>query len=523
MEILNNSLIHWRTKVPEKYAHLPRYEVVDEPIPGCYEMVAPWDLETAKLLRNMGVKSVPSPIHRTYKWPGRFTPMAHQKETASFLTLHHRAFVFNEAGTGKSVSCLWAADYLMNKGMVKRVLIMCPLSIMEAAWMNDVMSSVIHRSVAIAYNANMSKRADIINAQYDICIINYDGVVALHKTLLQNDYDLVIVDEGNCVKNTSTHRWKAVRSLISRGARLWLLTGTPAPQSPLDAYGLAKLVNPDGVPQSLNRWKDLTMRQVTTYKWAPKAEAPDIVHRALQPAIRFTKAQCLDLPPVLTTARESPMTAQQKKYYDLIKRDAFMETGGETVTAVNAAVVLSKLLQISAGATYTDDKAVVEFDCHPRLALLDEVLDDTDKKVLVFANYTHSQETILRHLRKQGVDCAEINGNVSANERNVRFSRFQSPTDPMKVLVIQPQAAAHGVTLTAADTVVFWGPVMSVEMYIQCIARADRIGQVGKNVTVVHLQSSEAEKKMFKQLAERVEGHISIVQLYEEVVKGEKQ
>ena len=101
------------------------------------------------------------------------------------------------------------------------------------------------------------------------------------------------------------------------------------------------------------------------------------------------------------------------------------------------------------------------------------------------------------------------------SKRTDIFKRFQTEQNP-RVLVVQPQAASHGVTLTAADTVVFYGPVMSVETYLQCIARADRIGQDSTNVTVIHLQGSEIEKRMFSQLEKRVEGHDLLLSLYKE-------
>jgi SNF2 family DNA or RNA helicase len=198
-----------------------------------------------------------------------------------------------------------------------------------------------------------------------------------------------------------------------------------------------------------------------------------------------------------------------------------MEAAGETITAVNAASVINKLLQISAGAAYTVERETVVFDCAPRLSALREILDATDKKILVFAAFRHSIDTIVEFLHKQHITAKAITGDVSATERGVIFNAFQNKPDP-RVLVIQPQAASHGVTLTEADTVVFWGPVMSVETYLQCIARAHRIGQKGKNVTVVHLQGSEIEARMFKQLAERVEDHFSIVKLYDDEMKEVK-
>jgi len=202
----------------------------------------------------------------------------------------------------------------------------------------------------------------------------------------------------------------------------------------------------------------------------------------------------------------------------MLKDRMLVQTSGETITAINAAAGVSKLLQISAGAAYSDNHEVVEFDCAPRLSVLQEVLEETSRKVIIFAPFRHSIDTINTHLLKHNIACEVINGDVSVNKRTDIFKRFQT-TDAPKVLVIQPQAASHGVTLTAADTVVFYGPVFSVETYLQCIARADRIGQTATNVTVIHLQGSEIEKKMFDRLEKRVEGHDLLLNLYKEELK----
>ena len=178
---------------------------------------------------------------------------------------------------------------------------------------------------------------------------------------------------------------------------------------------------------------------------------------------------------------------------------------------------VNKLLQISAGAAYTDTGSVIEFDCSTRLNVLDEVLAETERKVIVFAPYRHSMVTIQNHLAKTGVGCEMINGDVTPGKRAEIFKRFQTD-EALQVLVIQPQAASHGVTLTAADTVIFWGPVMSVETYIQCIARADRVGQDSQKVTVVHIEGSEVEKKMYKVLSERIDDHEAVVALYKELI-----
>ena len=519
MQIIEDKALLLRTRNPHKYSIIPKHKVVDEK-DGVYEVAVYWGLDEARVLKNLGVKNVPSPITRRYEWPGRYKPMAHQIETAAFLTMNRRAFCFNDPGTGKTLSALWAADYLMQRKEVRRVLVLCPLSIMHSAWMGDIASSVIHRSAVVAHHSQAARRIEMIQQNYEIVISNYDGLNLIADEINANGkFDLVIVDEANAYKNPSTRRWKALASIIKPETYLWMMTGTPASQSPVDAYGLARLVNPSGVPKFQTAWRDKVMNKITMFKWAPKADARDKVYEALQPAIRFTKEQCLDLPPVVTITREVPMTPQQNKYYRLLKEQMLVRAAGETISAVNAGVAVNKLLQISCGAAYTDDKEVVEFDAGPRLNVLDEVLEETDRKVIIFALFRSSIDTITNHLTKHGYAVAQIHGDVSATKRGQIINDFQN-TDNIRVLVMQPAATAHGITLTAADTVVFYGPLMSVEQYIQCIARADRKGQDADKVTVVHIESSPIEKKLFKAMSTKVSDHSLLVGMYDSEVKN---
>ena len=154
----------------------------------------------------------------------------------------------------------------------------------------------------------------------------------------------------------------------------------------------------------------------------------------------------------------------------------------------------------------------MEFDISPRLNALKEVLDETLHKVVVFVPFLHTIEIVTKFLDKEGVNNEVISGSVSARNRADIISRFQLDENP-RVLVIQPQSASHGVTLTAADTIVFWSPVLSVETYMQCIGRIDRVGQQNK-MTVVHLQGSDAERKVYAMLQGKIDSHLKIVDLY---------
>lgn len=135
-----------------------------------------WGLkESTFLTQTMGIPNVPSPMLRDYKYPGLYKPFNHQRTTAEFLSTRQRAFCFNEAGTGKTSSVIWAADYLMSQGLVKRVLVICPLTIMYSAWQADVFKTAMHRSVGVAYGP-AAKRKKILNGEYDFIVTNYDGV-----------------------------------------------------------------------------------------------------------------------------------------------------------------------------------------------------------------------------------------------------------------------------------------------------------------------------------------------------------
>ena len=405
---------------------------------------------------------------------------------------------------------------MMNKGLIKRVLVICPLSIMYSAWQADIFKTAMHRTVAVAHG-DSNKRKKVISGQYEFVIINFDGVATVEDEISKAGFDLIVIDEANAYKTVSTKRWKTLAKLITPETRLWMMTSTPASQSPEDAYGLAKLVNPDGVPRFFGGFRDQVMNKVTQFKWVPKPDANSIVHRALQPAIRYTKEQCLDLPEMTYVMRDVPLSAQQEKYYELLRKQLIVQAAGEEITTVNAAANLNKLLQLSGGAVYSDTGEVVQFDASNRLAVLREVVEESSHKVLVFVPYRHAIEVVAEDLKKHGYATATIHGGVPAGKRSEIFERFQT-TDSPQVLVIQPQAASHGVTLHAANTIVYWSPVMSVETYLQCNARVHRAGQ--KNpTTVIHLQGSGVEKRMYTMLNNKVDIHHKIIDLYGEILR----
>jgi SNF2 family DNA or RNA helicase len=518
MELIDNKAILLKVRNPDRFTSVIEHSAyLGEVSAGVHDLLVKWTFENVETLTDMGIKKVPSSILKDYTWTGRFTPMEHQKDTAGFIVNYKKCFIFLEQGLGKTASAAWAVDYLMKKSVVKRVLVVCPLSIMKAAWMRDLFSVVPHRSVGIAHGNQKTRRA-ILAGNYEFVIINFDGLEIVEKEIKQAKFDMVVVDEANGFKSTATRRWKTFNRIMVDIPRLVMMTGTPAAQSPEDAYGLAKLVSPHLVPTFVSGWKDLVMQKVSTFKWVPRPRANEIVHKVLQPAIRYTKEECLDLPDIMYATREVPLTVQQQKYYDTMRKQMLFEAAGEEVSAVNAAAKLTKLLQISTGNVYSDDGSVLQLDASNRLNELEAVIDESTHKVIVFAPFTHTINMIEAFLQKRGITCGVINGDVSANKRSMLFDSFQDTPDP-RVLIIQPQAAAHGVTLTAANTIVWFGPTSSVETYLQANARAHRKGQVNK-VTVIMLQGSPVEEKMYAMLNGKITSHSALVDMYKEIIHG---
>jgi SNF2 family DNA or RNA helicase len=520
MEIVQNKAVlvntrhpHKITEVIEKATIVQQTELPNGQVGST--VAVPWNMRNTKILRNLGFKKTPAPITGKYKWPGIYTPMKHQVETAAFLTMHPRAFCLNDMGTGKTMSCAWAADYLLERGIINRVLIIAPLSILDTAWRADLFKSVMHRRVDIAHGTPEKRRA-VLKAGAEFVIINYDGIEVVHKDLLEGGFDLIICDEASALKNSNIKRWKLINQLISPETWVWLLTGTPAAQSPDEAYGLAKMINPKSVPKYHGAFKDLVMYKVSTFRYVPRKEAKEIVHRTLQPAIRFTKEECMDLPEMTYVDREVPLTSQQARYYENLRQELLVEAAGQEISAINAAVEMNKLLQISSGAVYSDTGEIVAFDCKNRLNEMLEIVEQASHKTLIFANFKHSIDTIQEFLTKHKITNAAISGDVSLNKRSDIIQRFQTTPEP-HVLVIQPQAASHGITLHAANTIIWWSPIPSLEYYLQANARVHRAGQ--KNpCTVIHLFGSTVERQMYTRLQGKKEDQASLLAMYKDVI-----
>jgi SNF2 family DNA or RNA helicase len=464
---------------------------------GTKIVIAPHKLDEVRVLRNLGINA-PSPIMHYYDWKGRFQPYDHQRNTAAFLTLNQRALVLNEIGTGKTQSSLWAADYLMNTGDVKKCLIISPLSTLERVWGDAIFMGFPNRK-AVTLHGTAERRKKLLKTEADFYIVNHDGFSIISEEA-KGMFDLVIVDEAAVLRNPSSQRFKVFRKWVDNesGLRLWLMTGTPTPNDPTDAWALAKLVGSPFCTKTYTAFREQVMMKIGQWKFVPRPESVEIVKHILQPSVRFTRDECFDLPDTIIQTRKVEMTAEQKKHYTQMLRHFVTEAAEEgTITAVNEAVKVQKLVQIACGVAYGDDGQNIELDCSPRINAVKEVIEEAGEKVIIFVPLTGTLHMLERELSKHW-SCAVVNGQVGSSERNRIFQDFQNSKDP-RILIAHPATMAHGLTLTSASTVVWYGPITSNEQYVQANGRVERIGK--RHVSnVVHIESTELEYKMYDRL-----------------------
>jgi len=497
-------------------------KVFTEPTSGRKFIAMPHTLDTARVMANMGVPPIPPIATDQKRWfTGRYKPFLHQVETAAFCTMHRRAYVLSSMGVGKTASCIWAAEYLRKVENMGSVLVVAPLSCLVDVWQRELFAVAPQASVCILHGSAVTRKL-LLKKQYDYYIINHDGIKFVQWELVANKWiNHIILDEASAFKNPSTDRWKAM-NIIANGRTIWAVTGTPSAQSPMDAYGIIKLTTPDVLPAGLTRtrWEAMTMQKVRRFKSVPKPGAMDTVYKFMRPGIRYTKDQCLDLPGVLYSNRAVQRTKKQTDMIRKLTREWVVADKDTTITAVNAASRMSKILQISQGVVIAEDGSRQIVPPTPRLKVMCDIIAQSSSKTVVFAPYKGVLALIEKVLEEVGVQAVRIDGSVSKTRRDARIKRFREDNS-VRVLIAHPAVAAHGLTLVEASTIVWFGPEHSVERYEQANARTDRPGQKHKT-QIIHLVADDIERNIVSAVRGKAGMQAKLLSLYEGLVGAGK-
>lgn len=473
----------------------------------------PNNLYNLQIARWLGL-NVPPPL-AAYDWPGQFKPFQAQTTMANFMVVHPRNANLSDMGTGKTLAALWASDFVMQQNPGMRTLIVAPLSTLYRVWSDAVFQHFTGRRKCVVLHGDAKKRKKLLAQPFDYYIVNFDGVGVLRQELAKrDDIQLVVIDEASAYRDGTTKRHRVARAILAGRHYLWLMTGTPTPNSPTDAYGIAKLIN-NAFGESFISFRARCMEKVSMWKWLPRPGAHVLAHQLMQPSIRFAIEDCMDLPPQLIELRDVELSADQKAAYEKFKRDLLLETKeGKLITAVNEAVKRLKLIQIACGAIYDSEHDINKVDAAPRIAVLREVMQECTAKVIIFAPLT-SVVTLLHEELKADYACAVVTGNTSIKERADIFRDFQEDKDP-RVLIADPGTMAHGLTLTAATTIVWYAPTDRTELYLQANKRIDRPGQTKTNI-VVQLAATRIEREIYR----RLEANENMQGLILKLAKGE--
>lgn len=470
-------------------------------------------LENLQKIRRLNLPTI-APMDFYYDWPikrGRI-PLPHQRVMANFMALHPHCFNLSDMGTMKTLAALWSAEYVMlhyPRGEC-RFLIACTKSTMNSVWADEIFNNFLGRRTCVVVHGDVDKRMKLLGTPADFYIVNHDGLKIGGGTRkndtwskvaqqLRDRQDIkgVICDEVSAFRDATTDRSKIARQIMVPKPYLWALTGTPTPNGPLDAFGLGKLVN-GAYGETFGSFRQRTMQQLSQFKWIPRAGAKQVVAEVLSPAVRYAIEDCVQLPACVTVRRDADLSDEQKTYLKKLKNEAPVAlANGTQISAANEAVLRGKLIQIACGAVYDERHNAHAIACEDRTTVLREVIEQSSKKAIVFAPLTSVLE-MLKVTMSKHFTCEVINGQVSDRKRADIFRAFQEADDP-RVLLADPGTMAHGLTLVAASTVVWFAPTDKTEIYLQANKRIHRPGQTHETF-VVQIAATAVEREIYRRL-----------------------
>lgn len=436
-------------------------------------------------------------ISPDYEIYGPFTPYIHQVKTVEFMLKNKRSYLFLDMGLAKTASSLWYCDLLFHSNKIKRVLVITPLSTIYPVWVKEIQTICPYREYTIVHGPR-AQRIEALNSGAKFFITNTDAVRNYEKEFIKLKPDIVIIDEVTTFANHSSARSKAMQRIAKTVRAIHGLSGSPVAGGLMNSYGIAKVVNPDRLPTPyMSRYRSMIMSQITMYEYVPRPGAEKIVHQTLSPAIKYSLDECVDLPPITFEQRVIELPKVTMDLFKEMLKHQIAEYEGGIITAATAGVKAIRLLQILTGSTKTEEGDVIRLDIKPKLMELLSIYHESGNKMVIFAQSVESLKIIQEFFIDKNIKINLIYGDVTLNRRKEIFEDFQTTKEG--VLIAQYRTASHGITLTASNVLVFFGPVAGNEAYRQSIRRIRRIGQTKKQV-IIQLISTKFEKRIFERL-----------------------
>lgn len=422
---------------------------------------------------------------------------------SSFLLLRHNGYIFATGNTGKTgVHATDGATRRRKKG--GKILVMAPRTLLWAAWVTDLHKFTPDMKVSVATATN---RAKAFQVEADFYITNHDAAVwlAAQPKKFFKDFETLIIDESTAFKHMGSARSKAMIKIAKHFAYRRALTGTPTSNSITDIWHQALIID-DGqrLGTSFYAFRSATCTpvqvgpNVNMVKWVDKEGAETAVMGLLKDiVIRHRFVDCIDIPPNHEVCMPIQLSAKHMAAYRMMEESQILWLKGKSsVTAVNAASVTTKLLQIASGAVYNDEgESKYTEITTDRYELIAELAHARDH-VVIFFNWQHQKEGIFKALNQFKLSYTLIDGTVNDRERQAAVEGFQAGS--FRCLVAHPQAAGHGLTLTRACATIWAGPTYNLEHYLQGKRRIDRPGQKRETETIVLIAEDTKDREVWE-------------------------
>lgn len=430
--------------------------------------------------------------------------MAHQEVTVKMLDASDEVFDMSDPGTGKTIAHITGVVNSLKKQKHK-TLIFAPKSLLRSAWDNDIkkVAPTLKRSIATATN-----RAKALNVDADIYITNHDAAVQIAKMppsfFKQFANGTLIIDESSAFKHRTSARSKAMAKIARQFKRKRLLSGTPSTNTICDVWHQTLII--DGgkrLGKSFFGFRSAvcTPTQVgpspNMVKWEDRPNAEYTVTAMLKDiTVRHKFEDCTDIPANHQYPMPIQLSAKHMAAYKQLEATSILELNSDTVTAVNGAVLYTKLLQAASGAAYSTEDNYMVIDTE-RYELIMDLLS-ARKHSIVFFNWKHQRDEIVKLALKHDFKFAIIDGSVNSKERERIVEDYQAGF--YDFLLAHPQSAGHGLTLTKGTTTIFASPTANLEHYLQGLKRIHRIGQTEKTETITIIAEGTIDEYVYARL-----------------------
>lgn len=452
-------------------------------------------------------------------------PFKHQLASLKHGSKTPIVFDTSDAGTGKTAVRIWA--YLSRR--IGKMLVLCTRSNMRTVWEADVKKFAPHLITSVAFAEN---REVAFAKKADIYIVNHDGAkwLAKQKPAFFKDFTELVIDESSAYKHHTAQRSRAALKIAQHFKYRTCMTATPNSNTIVDVWHQALLL--DGgkrlgklfypFRQTVAEPKQVG-RSLHAVEWTDRDGAEEAVFGLLSDiVIRHELDSCADLPSIHQYPLSYELPAKQLKAYVELEAASllrFQRDGSSPITAINAAAVATKLLQVASGAVYSSADRYHVVD-HSRYDLVLDLVEERRHPLVLFL-WKHQRDLLVAEAERRSLKFDVFDGDTSDKERLRIVQTYQAGL--LDVLFAHPKSIGHGVTLTRGTSTIWASPTYDLELFVQASSRQRRIGQTHKTETVIVLAQDTLDERVYKLMLAKNSKMTNLLDLFSSITPAPKR